>query len=96
MREPICCHGNCHEGDDCPLSLDASRLALGLRALHTEDGGTWVTGGHRVLRLHPRQEPEPAPPARRPFFTPERIGIAIGAATGLVAAIAAAVRMQVI
>lgn len=25
----------------------------GLRHLHTEDGGTWLTDGHRVLRLRP-------------------------------------------
>lgn len=96
MREPICCDGACaNEGRDCPLALDATRLALGLRALHTEDGGTWVTSGHRVLRLHPMQEPQPAPPARRPFFTPERIGAVIGAAAGLVAALVTAVRMNV-
>jgi hypothetical protein len=48
----------------CPgrqIARDAD-LAAGLRALHTEDGGSWVTEGHRVLRLkHEERSAEPVP-----------------------------------
>jgi hypothetical protein len=47
----------------CPgrqIALDAADLAAGQRALHTEDGGTWLTEGHRVLRLrHEERSDEP-------------------------------------
>jgi hypothetical protein len=38
----------------CPgrqMALDDAQLAGGLRALHTEDGGSWITDG--FLRLRP-------------------------------------------
>lgn len=51
-RDPQCddryCPGH-------PGVLNAADLAAGQRALHVEDGGTWITTGHRVLRLRPEQ-----------------------------------------
>lgn len=41
-------------------------------------------------------QPEPEPAARRPFFTPERIGALIGALLGLAGAAAMAVYTNVI
>lgn len=65
-RSTPCPPGMCAFRADCqdtacpgnPGRLSPTELAVGQRALHTEDGGTWVTSGHRVLRLRPT---EPAP-----------------------------------
>jgi hypothetical protein len=87
------CSHRCAQGSDCAGSLSASQLALGLRALHTEDGGSWFLG-HRVLRLRPEVHscppaaaPEPARPSRlNPFAC-------FGAVAGLAAAAACVVAL---
>jgi hypothetical protein len=57
-RDPNCADTHCPGRQ---IALDASDLAAGQRALHTEDGGTWFTEGHRVLRLrHEERQPEDA------------------------------------
>jgi hypothetical protein len=78
--------------NDCPgkpytpgrlAPLTPQDLADGQRALHTEDGGSWVVG-RRVLRLHPRTKPAPTEAATT---RSDKLGRAVLIALGVLAAL---------
>lgn len=68
-----CFRADCRE-TECPgraMAITAEELAAGQRALHTEDGGTWLTTGHRVFRMRPDQSGELDPPLLMQTQEPE-------------------------
>jgi hypothetical protein len=71
---PLMCARQADCGDlRCPghPKLTDDEFALGLRALHVEDGGTWKTDGHRVLRLRPTAPAESDEERDKRVTTPE-------------------------
>jgi hypothetical protein len=49
----ICCHGDCNEGRDCPLSTEVTSALLARLALRQQDGGRQVDTDRGLRKLFP-------------------------------------------